>query len=94
MKIHNAITLFKFLDENGNFLLDCKKATGHITLDVKMHFTHKCRWSSNGHANPVLELEGSMHASVPSRKSARMSFKHASFNRTDEITTDIKNTCL
>ena len=73
MKVHHVSIAFKILEENESFLLNYKRVTGYVILDMNVDFIHKHRWLLHGHTTP---LKGSTHANVLPRKSLKMLFKH------------------
>ena len=88
-EMKNVGIAFDVLENHQNVPIGWKKASGHLTWDVKMDFTRKARWVEDSHR--TVDPLGTNYADVVSRNSVRIVFTLAAMNGLDICATDIQN---
>ena len=64
----------------------------HLIFDIKMYFTHKSRFVSNGSTTP--KTSASKYAGLVFRETLRIAFTYTALNGLDIMASDIHNAYL
>ena len=88
----NVGIAFKILGTGVKAPAGWRKASGHLFFDVKMDFTRKARWVTNGQHTP--DPTTSSYAGVVSKEIIRIALTCDALNDIGVMATDIRNAYL
>ena len=78
-EMKNVELAFQILENNEKVPVGYAKASGHLIFDVKMNFTRKARYVSDGHETEAPDI--STYAGIVSKESIRIALTYAALKK-------------